>query len=41
MTRTWFLLPLTVMRCTRLAIFWSLGSRVSTHLSALPARCRA
>ena len=26
MTRTWFLLPLTVMRCTRLAIFWSLGA---------------
>ena len=41
MMRTWFLLPVTVMRWTMLAIFWSLGRSVSTHLSELPARCRA
>ena len=38
MLRIWFLLPLTVMRSTRAEIFWSLGSRVSTHFSGLPAR---
>ena len=32
--------PLTVMRWTSAAIFCSLGSRVSVHLSELPARCK-
>ena len=38
MLRIWFLLPLTMMRWTMAAIFWSLGSSVSVHFSALPAR---
>ena len=39
MLRIWFLLPLTTMRSTSAAIFCSLGSNVSTHLSCVPAKC--
>ncbi len=39
MLRIWFLLPLTMMRRTSAAIFCSLGSNVSTHLSCVPDRC--